>query len=267
MEGSKAAAYAKIIEAVFFRRFREGDRSVDFQRSDLIEAASTLGIARPSNVGDVVYTFRFRKPLPQSIARRAPVGHSWIIRLIGTAKYQFYATTHPFIVPREHLAAIKVPDATPGVIARYAMTDEQALLAKLRYNRLLDIFTGVTCYSLQSHLRTQVPDIGQTETDELYVGVDKRGAHYIFPVQAKGGRDRLSIVQIEQDLAVCQAKFPGRICRPVAAQFVGSNLIALFLFEQNADGAAQIAEERHYRLVPADEISAAELRAYGEVTA
>ncbi len=36
-------------------------------------------------------------------------------------------------------------------------------------------FTGITCYSLQNHLRTSVPDIGQVETDELYVGVDKKG--------------------------------------------------------------------------------------------
>jgi hypothetical protein len=45
----------------------------------------------------------------------------------------------------------------------------------MRYNRLLDIFTGVACYSLQNHLRTTVPDVGQVETDELYVGVDKNG--------------------------------------------------------------------------------------------
>ncbi len=29
-------------------------------------------------------------------------------------------------------------------IEMYALSDEQALLAKLRYNRLLDVFTGVT---------------------------------------------------------------------------------------------------------------------------
>ena len=47
--------------------------------------------------------------------------------------------------------SIKIPDATPGIVQKYALADEQALLAKLRYNRLLDIFTGVTCYSLQNH--------------------------------------------------------------------------------------------------------------------
>jgi hypothetical protein len=45
--------------------------------------------------------------------------------------------------------------------------------------------------------------MGQVETDELYVGLDKKGAHYIFPIQAKGGSDKLNVVQIEQDFAVC----------------------------------------------------------------
>jgi hypothetical protein len=61
--------------------------------------------------------------------------------------------------------------------------------------------------------------MGQVETDELYIGVDKKGAHYVFPIQAKGGTDRLNVVQIEQDFAVCAAKFPLLVCRPIAAQF------------------------------------------------
>lgn len=94
------------------------------------------------------------------------------------------------------LAETKVPDSTPGVIGMYALSDEQALLAKLRYKRLIDISTGVACYSLQSHLRTNVPGLGQLETDEIYIGVDKRGAHYVFPVHAKAGNDVISVVQI-----------------------------------------------------------------------
>jgi hypothetical protein len=62
------------------------------------------------------------------------------------------------------------------------MNDEQALLARLRYNRMVDIFTGLTCYSLQSHLRTTLRDGSQVETDEIYIGLDKRGVHYVLPV-------------------------------------------------------------------------------------
>lgn len=165
------------------------------------------------------------------------------------------------IAPNVLLAETKLPDATPGIIAKYALSDEQALLAIVRYNRLVDIFTGVTCFSLQSHLRTTAPGIGQVETDEVYVGIDRRGAHYVFPVQAKGGTDKLSIVQIEQDVAMCAAKFRGLLCRPIAAQFMSDDLIAMFSFEESTSGPA-MTSEKHYRLVPPDQLSPQDLEVY-----
>lgn len=141
------------------------------------------------------------------------------------------------------------------------MNDEQSLLAKLRYNRLVDIFTGLTCYSLQNHLRTTLRDGSQVETDEIYIGLDKRGAHYVLPVQAKGGRDRIGVVQIEQDFEMCALKFSHLICRPTAAQFMQDNLIALFEFEQSKDGI-KVTSEKHYRLVKPDELSPVELQSY-----
>jgi len=158
-------------------------------------------------------------------------------------------------------AETNVPDATPRLIARYSLTDEQALLARPRYNRLIDIFLGITCYSLQSHLRTHGPSMGQVETAEIYVGIDKRGAHFVIPVQAKGGKDQQSFVQIEQDFAMPAHKFPGVICRPVAAQFMDDNVIALFDFEERETGVV-ISAERHYRLVPADGVTDADRQTY-----
>ena len=160
------------------------------------------------------------------------------------------------------LPVTKVPDATPGIVTRYALTDEQALLAKLRYNRLVDIFTGVTCYSIQNHLRTTVRSIGQIETDEIYVGLDKRGAHYVLPVQAKGKADQIGVVQIEQDLALCKEKFPELVPRPIAAQFMDDGSIALFEFGTDADETIVKLSERHYRLVPENELSTDELQTY-----
>jgi len=114
---------------------------------------------------------------------------------------------------------------------------------------------------LQSHLRTTVPNIGQVETDELYVGVDKKGAHYVFPIQAKGGKDKLSVVQIEQDFAVCADKFPLLISRPLAAQFMQNDVIAMFEFEQGENGVG-IVSEKHYRLVPPEEVTEGDLESY-----
>ena len=253
--------YSKLIESIFIQYYKEGCQEVEFQREDLDSAAKKLGIKLPKNLGDIVYSFRYRTALPDSIRNRAPDGLEWVIRPIGPAKYKFSLTAMPRILPNSLLAETKIPDATPGIIIKYAFNDEQGLLARLRYNRLIDIFSGVTCYSLQNHLRTTVPDMGQVETDEIYVGIDKRGVHYIFPVQAKGGTDQLGIVQIEQDFAMCANKFPTLYCRPVAAQFMEENLIALFAFEVSDNGVS-ICDEKHYRLVPPDLLTDEDLTNY-----
>ena len=152
--------YSQIIEAIFSKYFQKGAKEILFERSDIVRAARKLRIKLPKNLGDVLYSFRYRTPLPDTIIEKAPEGFEWIIRPAGRARYKFVLATKSAIVPSKILAETKIPDATPGVISKYKLNDEQALLAKLRYNRLIDIFTGLTCYSLQNHLRTTVPEYG-----------------------------------------------------------------------------------------------------------
>ncbi len=250
------------MERIFSAHYKAGDTRVCFERTEFQSAANKLRITLPKNLGDAIYSFRYRTDLPESIRAKAPTGLEWIIRPAGRSKYCFVAVSQGAIVPAPMMAQVKVPDATPGVIEKYRLSDEQALLAKLRYNRLVDIFTGVTCYSLQNHLRTTVPEMGQVETDELYIGVDRRGAHYVFPVQAKGGKDRISVVQLEQDYAMCKDKFPSLICRPIAAQFA-NDVIVIFGFE-NTEAGLRVSLEKHYRLVPQDQVTKEDLKNYAE---
>ncbi len=253
--------YSAIIERIFHSKYSRGKREVPFEREDLINSARALGIEIPKNLGDLICSFRYRANLPESISETAGQGRTWVIKPAGRGKYCFVLVPDRPLVPNPNFSITKVPDSTPGVVSKYAMSDEQALLAKLRYSRLVDIFSGVTCYSLQNHLRTTVPGIGQVETDELYVGVDRKGVHYVFPVQAKGGMDRLSPIQVEQDVAVCTHKFSALVCRPIGAQFLDDDIIALFEFELDADGVT-IAFERHYRLVSPDEVTEKDLENY-----
>ena len=148
--------------------------------------------------------------------------HEWIIEGAGKGRYRFKLVAKTRIVPRDDLVVINVPDATPELIRAYKLDDEQALLAIVRYNRLIDTFLGLTTYSLQNHLRTTVEGMGQIEIDELYIGLDKHGCHYVIPVQAKGGRDQIGIVQTAQDIRFAEQKFPGMRCRAIAAQFLGA---------------------------------------------
>ncbi|MFN0159539.1 MAG: DNA methyltransferase [Bacteroidota bacterium] len=253
--------YSQIIERIFLTNYKKGATEVPFAREEIGHIAKKLSITLPKNLGDIIYSFRYRADLPEKVRDKAPTGKQWVIRPAGRAKYCFALISEKDISPNELLAETKIPDSTPGLIALYALDDEQALLAKLRYNRLLDIFTGITCYSLQNHLRTSVAHLGQVETDEVYVGVDKRGVHYALPVQAKGGKDRINVVQIEQDFEMCKSKFPHLVCRAIGAQFVSNNKIALFEFENTGEGVKVVAE-KHYQLVAPEQVTPEILKTY-----
>ena len=253
--------YSSIIEKVFLNHYRPKSESFEFLRSELEVIAAELGIDLPKNVGDVIYSFRYRNDLPASILATAKDGLEWVIEGAGRAKYRFRLVKLNRVIPREELITIKVPDATPEIIGAHALGDEQALLAMVRYNRLIDIFLGITAYSLQNHLRTTVKGIGQIEIDEVYVGVDRHGRQFVIPVQAKGGADKHGVVQTQQDVAFCQQSFKHLLCRPVSAQFMSDDRIAMFELTV-VDGSIKVVAERHYKLVKASAISPEELLSY-----
>ena len=81
---SKSNVYATIIEEIFESKFKKGMTQVDFERSDITAAAKRRGVRRPSNVGDVVYSARYRGNLPESVQSTATRGREWIIRGTGS---------------------------------------------------------------------------------------------------------------------------------------------------------------------------------------
>ncbi len=242
--------YRALIERIFVDRYRKGDLRVEFERDHLVATARRLGIAVPKNLGDVIYSIRYRMKLPEAVLKTQPPGMEWIIEGVGTAKYAFVLVKLNRIVPNQDLLTIGIPDATPEIIRAYALDDEQALLAIVRYNRLIDTFLGLTTYSLQNHLRTTVKGIGQIEIDELYFGLDRHGCHYAIPVQAKGGKDQISVVQTKQDIGWCMQRYPRMRCRAISAQFMSDQRVAMFELTVRED-SVKVVEERHYKLVPA----------------
>ena len=251
--------YSAIIAKVFFNHYGNKGESFEFTRDEFAGIATELGIKLPKNVGDLIYSFRYE--LPTVILETAKNGLEWIIEGAGRAKYRFRLVKLNRIVPREELLTIKVPDATPEIIGAYALGDEQALLAKVRYNRLVDVFLGITAFSLQNHLRTTVKDVGQIEIDEIYVGIDRHGRQFVVPVQAKGGADKHGVVQTQQDVAFCKQAFKNLICRPVSAQFMTDQRIAMFELTV-VDGVIKVVDEKHYQLVTSSAISTDDLEAY-----
>lgn len=260
-KAAKPNLYAELIEEIFLKGYKAGATRVPFEREDLDKAAIERGVRLPKNLGDTIYSFKYRNSLPDSIQRTAPNGLQWAIYSVGRARYEFRLERPLSIEPRVNQLVVKIPDATPEIIQAHALGDEQALLAKVRYNRLVDVFLGITASSLQNHLRTTVKNIGQIEIDELYVGLDRHGCQYVIPVQAKGGKDKHGRQQTEQDIACCREKFPGLVCRPVSAQFINANKIAMFELAMQ-DEEIKVVSEEHYELVSSASITADDLALY-----
>lgn len=255
--------YRGVIERIFFAHWGPSLTQFEFDRSEIDKFADELDIERSDNPGALIYDFRFRRALPEKILETQPEGLEWIIEGAGTSRYRFRLTKVTRILPNQNLVSISLPDATPEIIRAYALDDEQALLAIVRYNRLIDTFLGLTTYSLQNHLRTTVSGIGQIEIDELYIGLDRLGCHYVIPVQAKGGKDQIGVVQVGQDLSYAAENFPQIRCRAIAAQFMADRTVALFELTI-IDGDVKVVDERHYKLVPASELDDRAVRDYRE---
>lgn len=253
--------YAQVLTAVFQHHYKPGMTVVPFTRQDLKDHAAKNDIPSIDNWGDSLYAFRFRTDLPEPILKTAPKGKEWAIFLAGRSMYEFRVVNRARFTPTPGLRVTKIPDATPELVRSAALTDEQALLAVVRYNRLIDLFLGANSFALQSHLRTTAEGIGQTEIDEVYVAVDKYGVQYVVPVQAKGGSDQIGVVQVVQDLAVCREKFEDYVPRPIATQFRDDSTVAMFEFAEDGDEIV-IVNEKHYRLVAASEITSQDLKAY-----
>jgi DNA (cytosine-5)-methyltransferase 1 len=243
----ESPAYEPIIIHIFNAHFKSSLQEFEFERKEIETAAVELNIQLPANKGDVVYTFRYRKPLPEQIAEKAPPGQEWIIEGAGRSRYRFRLTKITRIAPSSNISPIKIKNETPELILSNFLSEEQALLANIRFNRIVDKFLEIKAYSLHSHLRTTVEKLGQIELDELYVGSNSKGHKYIVPVQAKGVSERISVVRARQDHLYCRQAFQELICRLLAAQFVSSNVIAIFELMIDND-VVRVIDEKHYHL-------------------
>lgn len=239
--------YDRIITTLFFSKFKEGSSELEFTKDELVAVAKKLEITL-RNAPDVVYTYRSRSNLPHSILDKG----NWIIKPKGKGRFSFLKSNRkPFVDIQEGLFAIEIPNATPEVVEKHASEDEQALLSSIRYNRLVDIFTEITCFHLQSHVRTTIEGEGQIEVDDLYVGIDTDGNEYILPLEAKSpdDRDKLGWIQISNMVKFAKQNFPKLKCRPIAAKPAGTNKVYLIEFDNNPNSEEiSIVQVKLYKL-------------------
>jgi len=247
MPSSAETDYDKIIVRLFLNKYKETAREIDFTKDELVTVANEQHIPL-RNPPDVVYTYRSRANLPSQILEKG----NWVIVPKGKGKFSFYKSSRkPFVEIQEGLSPVEVLTAVPEIVEKYAQSDEQAVLTAIRYNRLVDILTKVTCFHLQSHARTTIEDEGQIEIDDIYVGVDREGTHFILPLEAKSGeeRDKLGWIQVANMVKFAKQNYPGLKCKAIAAKPLDRDQIYMIEFSDNPNPEQiSIAQIKLYKL-------------------
>jgi len=160
---NKEREYDEIIKELFDKLYKPQLTSLEFTKDQLVETCEKLGIT-VKNIPDIIYTYRYRAELPESITQKG----NWVITGKGKGKYAFVKLSrNPYAEIPTDLEIIPVPDATPSVVLKYSGTNEQSLLAKVRYNRLIDAFLGIAAFHLQGHFRTFLNEVEQTPFGEI----------------------------------------------------------------------------------------------------
>jgi hypothetical protein len=86
---AEKAIYSSIIKEIFRSKFKDGMREIEFWREDIIKHAKKFRIRLPKNLGDLIYSFRYRKDFPEEIMSTAGEGETWIIRPAGRANRRY----------------------------------------------------------------------------------------------------------------------------------------------------------------------------------
>jgi len=241
-----ANKYDKLLAAVFRRKWVPSISEVLFTKDEVIDVANELGL-RLKNLADVIYTYRSRRPMPKEILRTG----NWVIAARGSGLYAFVKIKGETTVAiPDTLKVYPIPYAVPEIVAHNLARDEQGMLTIVRYNRLLDVFTGLACFHLQSHIRTHLSAHGQVEIDELYVGVDKDGQGFVLPIEAKEEGEKLGVDKAVALTLFARARFPKLICRPIGIMRRGLQLFDCVEFEPAEElSKVVVLEMRRYQLV------------------
>jgi hypothetical protein len=65
MSEKEVEKYNNTIRNLFLKKYKKGDKEISFTREELEEEANNAGGV--SNLGDILYTYRFRRELPKEI--------------------------------------------------------------------------------------------------------------------------------------------------------------------------------------------------------
>lgn len=243
--------YEDTIVRVFENKLEDGfdtDEEIPFDRTDLQRAMDELDIT-VRNVPDIPYAYRSRRKLPDRIERHGY--NAIILDDQGSADAVYLFTKREQLIPipdKFDQTHTTTTEDLPDPVREYIGKDEQGVLTQIRYVGLLDDFTGMDAYHLQSHMRMRVSN-REAELDDLYIGIDDGGNHHALAVEAKGVGETLNKNQLIRNTRGIEQKanYPNSV-KTLAAKLDDDGYFYLFEFDLwEEDGQDHIEVERVWR--------------------
>ena len=234
-ESQALSQYDKVLLGVFLNHYEKDATYLRFKKDELEDACRKHGIT-VRNIPDIIYTYRSgQRMLPAKILA---TGH-WAIEPAGRGVYGFRSLHNPpqFEVPFGDYAPVDIYNSIPEVVEGLLRQDEQSLLTRVLYNRLVDIFTGLTCFHIQNHYRSYIDSMGEVELDALYVGVDKTGKLFVLPIEAKSRAESEMIgrIQVSQMAKLVRQDFAELRRRVLAVKALADGTIAMVEFDDHEE--------------------------------
>ena len=241
--------YDEVILKLFKRHYPPGLKRLVFEKDEIEDVCQELNI-KVRNIPDIPYTYRVRRDLPKEIS---DTGH-WAIQSAGKSAYALILLENPprFDIQFQDYEPISIYNAIPEIVDGFLRRDEQSLLTKLLYNRLIDIFCGLTCFHIQNHYRSFVESIGEVELDAVYVGVNKSGNLFVIPIEAKSqaDNDMLGRIQISQMAQLVRQDFPESTYRILAVKELSDKTIGIVEFnDKDNPDEIKILSVSRYKLI------------------
>ena len=118
-KNTHANRYTRLIEAIFLKHYQSGATAIAFERDKINQTAEELGIVLPRTWVTCSTRFGIELSYPASILEKAPEGYEWMIKPAGRSRYSFVLVRQSIITPSPVLVETKIPNSTPGVIAKY----------------------------------------------------------------------------------------------------------------------------------------------------
>jgi hypothetical protein len=244
----KTLRYGPTIERVFLSAYAaalqgtqtqppDPDPTLIVVHGDTLRASLVANGLKVGNLYDMIYFFKVRAPLPASI--RA-MGH-WGLDSLGKGYYGFRKLKNkPQIeIDFDDIAPVSVYNAVPELIDGYLRHDEQSMLSRILYNRLIDIYIGMSCWLAQNHYRSQIAvqfGSAEVEVDALYAGVDSQGHQHAIGIEAKSHAksEMINRIQLSNMARMLRERFPEAIPIILAVKMLQDGDIGLVRFQDGA---------------------------------